>query len=288
LLALFPQQAQNDFRLEVPVRLPSAILALLLATFFAVVPAEAQQGLTNTDIIKMQSAGLSESIILSSVNTQPAAYDTSTDGLLGLKKAGVSDGVVAAMISRNAAMKSGVVNPSGTNLNPVAAPAGPPAGVDEVGIYYQDKNKAWHPIPSELVNSKSGGLLKSIATDGIVKGDMNGHIKGAESPTKLTTGVNILIYTPETNSPTDYTLVKLHQNSNNREFRAMTGGVFHSSGGAAKDTVEFGSQKMAPHVYELTFITPLSPGQYGIIPPGATASSNMAAGGKIYSFSITE
>jgi hypothetical protein len=270
-----------------PLRLPSAILALILAAFFAAVPAQAQQGLTNADIIKMQSAGLSENIILSSVNSQPAAYDTSTDGLLALKKAGVSDGVVAAMISRNAAMKSGVVNPSGTNLPP-AAQAGPPAGVDEVGVYYQDKNKAWHPIPSELVNSKSGGLLKSIATDGIVKGDMNGHIKGAESPTKLTTGLNILIFMPETNSPSDYTLVKLHQNSNNREFRAVTGGVFHSSGGAAKDTVEFGSQKMAPHVYELTFITPLSPGQYGIIPPGATASSNMAAGGKIYSFSITE
>jgi hypothetical protein len=268
------------------LRLPSAILALLLAAFFAAVSAEAQQGLTNTDIIKMQSAGLSESIIISSVNSQPAAYDTSTDGLLALKKAGVSDAVVAAMISRNAAMKSGVGNPSGSNLSLVQA--GPPPGVDEVGVYYQDKNKAWHSIPSELVNSKSGGLLKSIATDGIVKGDMNGHIKGAESPTKLTTGVNILIYMPETNSASDYTLVKLHQNSNNREFRAMTGGVFHSSGGAAKDTVEFGSQKMAAHIYELTFATPLSPGQYGIIPPGVTASSNMAAGGKIYSFSIIE
>jgi len=273
--------------LEVPVRLLYLLLTLLVVPFIAVLPAQAQQGLTNTDIIKMQSAGLSESIILSSVNTQPAAYDTSTDGLLALKKAGVSDAVVAAMISRNAAMKSGVGNPSGTNL-PSAAPAGPPPGVDEVGVYYQDKNKAWHPIPSEIVNTKSGGLLKSIATDGIVKGDMNGHIKGAESPTKLTTGSNILIFMPETYSANDYILVKLHQNSNNREFRAMTGGVFHSSGGATKDTVEFGSQKLAPHVYELTFVAPLTPGQYGIIPPGAMTTSNLAAGGKIYSFSITE
>lgn len=267
-----------------PLRLT---LTVLFAAFLAGVPAEAQQGLTNTDIVKMQSAGLSEGIILSSVNTQPAAYDTSTDGLLALKKAGVSDAVVAAMISRNAAMKSGVGSPSGTNL-PSAAPAGPPPGVDEVGVYYQDKNKAWHPIPSEIVNTKSGGVLKSIATDGIVKGDMNGHIKGAESPTKLTTGSNLLIFMPETYSANDYIVVKLHQNSNNREFRAVTGGVFHSSGGATKDTVEFGSQKLAPHVYELTFVSPLTPGQYGIIPPGATTTSNLAAGGKIYSFSITE
>jgi hypothetical protein len=252
-----------------------------------VVPAKAQQGLTNSDIIKMQSAGLSETIILSSVNNQPAAYDTSTDGLLALKQANVPDSVVAAMITRNAAMKNGVSNPSGTNMAS-AAPVGPPPGVDEVGVYYQDKSKVWHPIPSELVNKKSGGVLKSIASDGIVKGDTNGHIKGAESATKLTTSSKILIFMPETFSTNDYILVKLHRNSNNREFRAVTGGVFHSSGGATKDTVAFGSQKMAPHVYELTFATPLSPGEYGIIPPGATATSNLATAGKIFSFSISE
>jgi hypothetical protein len=126
------------------LRLPSLILTLFLAVFVAALPAQAQQGLTNADIIKMQSGGLSESVILSSINSQPASYDTSTDGLLALKKANVSDAVVAAMISRNAAMKSGVASAAGTNL-PSVAPAGPPAGVDEVGIYYQDKNQKLAP-----------------------------------------------------------------------------------------------------------------------------------------------
>lgn len=263
-------------------------VAVLAASLIVVLPTQAQQGLSNTDIIRMQSAGLGESVILSSVNTQPAAYDTSTDGLLALKKAGVPDTVIATMITRNAAMKSGVADSGGTNLSTPSHPIGPPPGVEEVGVYFQDKNKAWHSIPSEIVNTKSGGVLKSIASDGIVKGDTNGHIKGAESASKLTTGSNILIYMPDTYSIDDYILVKLHQNSNNREFRAMTGGVFHSTGGAAKDRVEFGSQKLAPHVYELTFATLLTPGQYGIIPPGATATTNLAAAGKIFSFSISE
>src|ERR1700683_5679135 len=98
------------------MRLPSIMNVLLVAAVVAAMPARAEQGLTNADIIKMQSAGLSENIILASVNGQPAAYDTSTDGLLALKKAGVSDAVVAAMISRNAAMKSGVDNPAGHNF----------------------------------------------------------------------------------------------------------------------------------------------------------------------------
>ena len=63
------------------MRLPSAVLTLLVATLVTVAPVKAQQGLTNADIIKMQSAGLSENIILASVNGQPAAYDTSTDDI---------------------------------------------------------------------------------------------------------------------------------------------------------------------------------------------------------------
>jgi hypothetical protein len=138
------------------------------------------------------------------------------------------------------------------------------------------------------VNTKSGGVLKRIATDGIIKEDINGHIKGAESQTRLTGDTNILIFMPNTYSANDYILVKLHRNSNNREFRAVTGGVFHSSGGATKDTVEFGSQKLAPHMYQLTFVTPPSPGEYGIIPPGAFATKTLAGSGKIFSFSISE
>jgi hypothetical protein len=250
------------------------------------VPSEvSQQGLTNSDIIKMQSVGLSESIILSSVNTQPAAYDTSTDGLMALKKAGVSDAVVAATIYRNATMNASLRNTRSASL---PAATGSPAGVDEVGVYYQDRNNTWQPMLSEVVNTKSGGVLKHIATDGIVKEDMNGHVKGAESETRLTADTNILIFMQDNYTASDYVLVRLHRNSNNREFRAVTGGVFHSSGGATKDTVEFGSQKVAPHMYRLIFSNPPSPGEYGIIPPGAIATTTLAARGKIFSFSIIE
>jgi hypothetical protein len=56
-------------------------------------------------------------------------------------------------------------------------------------------------------------------------------------------------------------------------------------GPLGKHAVEFGSQKLAPHVYELTFVAPLTPGQYGIIPPGATTTPNLAAGGTKAHFS---
>ena len=75
-----------------------ACVCLLCAVPFAL----AQQALNNDAIIKMVKAGLSDDVVIATVNASAAAYDTSTDGLIALKKQGVSDKVVAALISRNA------------------------------------------------------------------------------------------------------------------------------------------------------------------------------------------
>jgi S1-C subfamily serine protease len=60
----------------------------------------AQQSLNNDAVIKLVKAGLSEDLIVSTINAQPGAYDTSTDGLIALKRAGVSDRVVSAIVQR--------------------------------------------------------------------------------------------------------------------------------------------------------------------------------------------
>jgi hypothetical protein len=53
----------------------------------------------NDTIIKMVKAGLSDDIVVVSINSKPGAYDTSTDGLVALKSAGVSDRIVGALIT---------------------------------------------------------------------------------------------------------------------------------------------------------------------------------------------
>jgi hypothetical protein len=55
--------------------------------------------LRNADIITMAQAGLSDDIILLKIAGAPTAFDTSVDALVALKKAGVSDRVLAAMLS---------------------------------------------------------------------------------------------------------------------------------------------------------------------------------------------
>jgi hypothetical protein len=161
----------------------------------------------------------------------------------------------------------------------------PVSPVDEVGVYYQQDGK-WTELPPEVVNWKTGGVLKSVGTMGVVKGDVNGKVKGGSSKTRLKNSVEILVYAPEGTSITEYQLLKLRTHSDSREFRTVTGGVLHQSGGAERDTLEFTGKHIAQRTWTIS-LESLAPGEYGLLPPGmGDARSASAQLGKIYSFSV--
>jgi len=140
----------------------------------------------------------------------------------------------------------------------------------------------------EIVNFKTGGVMKSMFSDGIVKPDLNGHVVGPHAKTSTTFPVVFAVYVPEGTAITEYQLLRFRTHSDGREFRSMTGGVFHSSGGAARDSIEFQPTKLAPRVYQITLDVNVGKGEYGILPPGSYTSANMASGGKMYSVSVVE
>src|SRR5581483_593974 len=108
----------------------------------------------------------------------------------------------------------------------------------------------------------TGGVLKSTVTVGVVKEDLNGHLNGSSSELGLALPIELLVVTKEGVAVTEYQLLRLHQNSNNREFRTVTGGVLHVSGGA-RDTIPFEWTKTAPRVYAIK-IEKLAKGEYGL------------------------
>jgi hypothetical protein len=65
--------------------------------------ASAQEVLTNESVINMVKAGLPESVIVQKVQSGSKKFDTSTDGLIKLKRAGVPDKVIEAMMGAPAA-----------------------------------------------------------------------------------------------------------------------------------------------------------------------------------------
>jgi hypothetical protein len=270
----------------------SAILSLSLLTLSCGVACPelaAQQEMNNDSVIKMVKAGLSPVVIAASVNAQPGHYDLSADSLIALKKAGVSDQIVTAMIAHNSTPGAATATTTGTGSLVPAGAGGLPPGIDSLGVYYKDKDGNWTEVGAEVVNFKTGGALKHISSAGIVKGDLNGHVAGYHSRLELKGPSDFILYLPEGVSPGEYQLIRFRVSSDSREFRALTGGVAHTSGGAARDVADFSSKKLAPHIYSVTLSGDIGKGEYGFLPPQeASGGKNVSNSGKIYTFSFAD
>ena len=249
------------------------------------VHAPAQAILLDDDtIVRMFKAGLGDDILIQTIRLQPGHYDVSPDALISLKQAGLSDRVLSEIeahgtglaVRRNATGAAAIVP------EPVVAP---PSGVDEIGLYYKDPTGRWQPMETEPVHEKSSGWLKQTVTRGIVKQDMNGLVNGPEAKLLLPRPVEFLIYAPEGVDPAEYDLLRFRLNGKDREFRTLTGGVFHSSSGAKADEVPFKASKIATRTYTFTLGKETPGAEYGILPPGTGNATNA---GKIYTFAISE
>jgi hypothetical protein len=262
-------RAAREFSVKVWSFFGCACLALSAALF-------AQETLSNASIEKMARARLGDEVIVSMIQNQAGRYDVTPDSFIALKGEGISDKVLAAMAAKGSAI----------------APAPPTVAADsyedfDVGVYRRARN-TWIPVAAEPVNWKTGGVLKSIATDGIVKGDVNGRLQGGGSATQLNTPLEFLIRTPDGVDATDFQLVHLHEKSDAREFRTMTGGVFHRSGGASRDAVTFAQTRIAKHTYKVKLPPNLPRGEYAFLAPGLTNSSVSGSTGKAYTFRLVE
>ncbi len=247
---------------------------------FAICPAYGQQSskkMTNQDVIDMVGIGLSDEVLIDKIHSASATeFDTSIEALKTLKAAKVSDAVIRAMIQ--------------PAPSPAAAPSAPPSAVnnglpEEVGVYVMLKGKMTEVEP-EIVGWKTGGLMKAMATGGLTKGHVNGKIMKAKSPLQTISPVEFIIKAPEGTAVTEYQLLRLDMKGDRREFRAMTGGIIHASGGAEKNSVEFQPEKIANRTWRIK-LTEIKKGEYGFLPPGISSAS-ISSSGKIYSFGVIE
>jgi hypothetical protein len=270
-----------------------AILACLALVLCPVLLA--QQALDNASVIKLVKAGLSEDLVVTTVNSSPGTYDTSAKGLIALKKAGATDKVIAAIVLKAAGATAA---PAPAPTAGSATPAAPtitlaqgtlPDGVDTVGVYYLDSTGShWQEVPAEVVNFKSEGALKHYASAGLLKGEMSGLVGGNRSTLTLKLPAKFVLYVPEGRAPGEYQLIRLHENANSREFRAANGGIVHDAGGALRDVMDYTPKKIAPRVYLIEMNEDFEKGEYGFLPPSdLPLGSSIPTATKIYSFSLT-
>ena len=134
-----------------------SIVCLLLCLAVA---AFAQPSLNNESIVKMTKAGLGEDVIISSIKSQLGLYQLGADDLIALKKAGVSDKIITAMIDKsNLGVNGGSAAGSAGQTAPDPAPASstgttPPPAATSPAV---DSNPA--PAPSGAPVPLSGSKI---------------------------------------------------------------------------------------------------------------------------------
>ena len=170
-----------------------AVCALLFLVFCPFLIA--QQALNNDSVIKMVKAGLTDDVIVATINATSGAYDTSPDGLIALKQAGVSDKVIAAIVAKG---PGSAPDSTASSTPDASAPAAPlPPGVDNIGAYYKDSVGNFQPLPSEVVIFQSGGMVKHVASAGLVKEDLNGLVGGMRSRLVVGAPVTFILHVPQ-------------------------------------------------------------------------------------------
>jgi hypothetical protein len=273
------------------------ILAVVLLLATGATFSQSSKPLTNDDVVQMAKGGFDESTTIAAIDAAQTNFDTSVQALLALKAAGVSEKVISAMLAA-AKKKSEGTKPAAV-ATAAPAPAANPDVPDDMGVYTKLKGSLAE-VYAEVVSWKSGGVGKSMLTGGFTKGHVNATVSGSKSKLQLGTPIEFVVKCAEGVTPSEYMLLKLDEKGDRREFRAVTGGVYHSSSGLEKDAIKFDFQKIAPRTYKIA-LAGLKKGEYGFLPPGSGSVGGTGGGasgqtvqggsmqaGKLYTFGVIE
>src|ERR1700685_3644469 len=92
-----------------------------------------QQTMNNESVVNLMKAGFSEDVIISAINRSQGSYDTSVDGLIALKNAGMTNKEIWAIVAKASPQTSAAV------IAPVAE--GAPTARAALAVPAQSANK---------------------------------------------------------------------------------------------------------------------------------------------------
>lgn len=263
-------------------RLHATALAVALVTaLLAAVPrpAAAQEVLTNESVVAMVKGGLAESIVLAKIRTSPSRFDVRTEALVALKRSGVSDRIIEAMVSAPAAP---------TAADP-AAPAAPPTTVfvspaavasaklkDRDAIYHA-RGGMFTEMQAQVASIETNHAFFTYKSEIVLSGRKATYRIADRQPVFLSSY-----------QPTEALLVKLKpgDDSNDRNLK-MGSGAFMPFGGTTKqgvrteDRITVTSERDASGLYRITPAAALPPGEYAFV-----VLSGAAAAGRLFDFGI--
>ena len=104
--------------------------------------------MNNESVVNLMKAGFSEDVIISAINRSLGAYDTSVDGLIALKNAGITNKEISAIVAKAYPQSfAAVVVPVVEGPPPTRAPLpvpGQSAKKPRVFLRAQNHSSGWH------------------------------------------------------------------------------------------------------------------------------------------------
>ena len=310
------------------------------------VPAAKPQpaGLTVDGVVSMVEAGLSDDLIIARLRKEEKPFDLSPDDMIRLKNAKVRDAVMKVMLDPKAESKP----PAGESAQPaqtappvvIQAPLVPgiatvkPSGATPVvgqdaagdpnnpmtphdsGIYLLTKDREGNPQMMVLERasyqgSKTGGMLGSSLTYGIVKVKTRAVIPGPRASIRVTDPSPVFYFyfddkqaglgktyfgIGSLSNPNQFALLKLDVNKSNRETVIGKFSAWGSSSGSdVKAMMPFKSERIRAGLYKVT-VENLTPGEYcflastgnlGVAGPYGVYGTGAASGADLFDFGMS-
>ena len=233
-------------------QVPMGLLILVL-----LVGGVSAEDLTNARVIQMTKIGLGDDIIIAKIKSGQPSFGVDDQNLMDLKKAGVSDKVVAAMLD-SSVIRTARVSADG-------------------------KPMELHT----LAQAKMGGRLSRMATLGVKSAKWKAYLQGHAADIVTGSNPSIDLELPADDSADNYVIVQLDQKDDRRELEVGSqGGVVGSKTGIKAEAIMSTSTSPAgPGRIRLAVNQPLAGGEYMIYVMGS-ADSDKGIHGRGYDFSV--
>jgi hypothetical protein len=224
-----------------------------------------QKNLTNDDVVKMITGGLSEATIIQVIRKGPTDFDTSPDALIKLKENGASPRIIEAM------------------LGPVSSTAGVPARAEAVsgrGVFVQSASE-WKRIEEvSSVEVRSVGNIAHGATLGIKEQRVICVFRGEKAERQLNERRPVFHVAGLGASARDVYIVELRLNPDRRDLEVGRSGLVKklSFGFRKRDVHDVDVKRLGEDLLEVTPKQDLEPGEYIMVLGGIRMLPNASAG----------
>lgn len=258
--------------------------------------------ITNDDVIKMNGGKVSTDLILKKINLSKTNFNTSTDALIALKNAGVSDKIVKVMMNPPANTASNVTT---ANIKEHPQDLPPPTKLSMPGIYYEQFTPKTDYImiePTTTNQTKKGGFGESIGnhySGGISGISTKVGLAGEHSSTTITDQRPVFYFYLSMDgkdinevkestyegvaSPKEFVLVKATTSKSGRQIQIARRSSFSQEEGFSKGVVEYKTVKVSDRLYKVYFENDVPAGEYAFY---YNKSSDQKKSLKLYDFSL--